>query len=119
MNRHWELEIETLQSAPRDPDKLEWLLKVKERQNEEARHIEGTQKGSYRIEMLKFVFGKGRKDRRNKKKGWKSKLSTLYVKYYFSGTQAQSVNTHVSLSIIALYPVFSPAKSESSLWKNI
>jgi hypothetical protein len=48
---------------------LEWLLKVKERQNEEARHIEGTQKGSYRIEMLKFVFGKGRKDRRNKKKG--------------------------------------------------
>jgi hypothetical protein len=31
-----ELEIKTLQNAPRDPDKLEQLLNVKQRQKEEA-----------------------------------------------------------------------------------
>jgi hypothetical protein len=40
VNEHFKLQIKTLQNAPRDPDKLEWLLKIKERQNEEeARHI--------------------------------------------------------------------------------
>jgi hypothetical protein len=32
--KHLELEIKTLQNAPRDPDKLERLLKLKERQKE-------------------------------------------------------------------------------------
>jgi demethoxyubiquinone hydroxylase (CLK1/Coq7/Cat5 family) len=42
---HYELEIKTLQNAPRDVEKLEWLLKVKEREKEhEAMHIEDTQK---------------------------------------------------------------------------
>ena len=45
MKRQLRLEIETLQNAPRDADKLGQLLKVKERQNEEARHIEETLKG--------------------------------------------------------------------------
>jgi hypothetical protein len=39
--RHLELEIKTLQNAPRDAEKLEKLLKAKQRQKEEAMHIEG------------------------------------------------------------------------------
>jgi hypothetical protein len=42
--RHLELQIKTLQNAPRDPDKLERLLKAKRRQKEEAMHIEDTRK---------------------------------------------------------------------------
>jgi hypothetical protein len=46
MKRHLELEIKTLQNAPRDADKLRKLLEVKARQKEEeAYHIEDTQKG--------------------------------------------------------------------------
>ena len=57
MKRHFELEIETLQNAPRDPDKLERLLQVKERQKEEeAMHIEDTQRLVTEIEMLKVVL---------------------------------------------------------------
>ena len=44
MKRHLELEIKTLQNAPRDPDKLRKLLDVKQRQKEEADHIEDTQR---------------------------------------------------------------------------
>jgi hypothetical protein len=40
--RYLELQIKTLQNAPRDPDKLERLLKAKRRQKEEAMHIEET-----------------------------------------------------------------------------
>jgi hypothetical protein len=40
MRRHLELQIKILQNAPRDPDKLERLLKSKRRQKEEAMHIE-------------------------------------------------------------------------------
>ena len=57
MKRHFELEIETLQNAQRDEDKLRELLKLKEKQNEqEATHIEETQKLVTEIEMLKFVL---------------------------------------------------------------
>lgn len=57
MKRHFELEIETLQNAPRDEDKLRELLKLKEKQNEqEATHIEETQKLVTEIEILKFVL---------------------------------------------------------------
>ena len=35
----------TLQNAPRDADKLRRLLEVKQRQKEEADHIEDTQRG--------------------------------------------------------------------------
>ena len=45
MERHFELEIKTLQNAPRDADdKLEWLLKKKERAKEEAMHTLKTHK---------------------------------------------------------------------------
>jgi hypothetical protein len=47
---------ETLQNAPRDPSKLEQIIKAKERENEKARHIEDTQRLVTQIEMLKFVL---------------------------------------------------------------
>jgi hypothetical protein len=47
IRRHLELEIKTLQNAPRDPEKLERLLRLKERQKEEeAMHTRRTHKGS-------------------------------------------------------------------------
>jgi hypothetical protein len=43
MKRHLELEIKTLQNAPRDATKLRRLLELKEKENEqEATHIEDT-----------------------------------------------------------------------------
>jgi hypothetical protein len=51
-----ESQIKTLQNAPRDPDKLERLLKVKERQKDEAMHVEDTQRLVTEIEMLKVVL---------------------------------------------------------------
>jgi hypothetical protein len=54
--RHLELEIETLENAPRDAEKLEKLLKAKQRQKEEAMHIEDTQRSVTEIEMLKIIL---------------------------------------------------------------
>jgi hypothetical protein len=49
MKRHLELETKTLQNAPRDVDKLERLLKIKEGEKEEAIHTLKTYiKASYR-----------------------------------------------------------------------
>jgi hypothetical protein len=46
MKGHLELEIKTLQNAPRDAAKLRRLLEIKQRQKEEeAMHIEDTQRG--------------------------------------------------------------------------
>jgi hypothetical protein len=56
MKRHLELEIRTLQNAPRDADKLRRLLEIKQRQKEEADHIEDTQRLVTEIEMLKVVL---------------------------------------------------------------
>ena len=56
MKRHFELEIKTLREAPRDPDKLRRLLKAKQIEWEEARHIEDIQRLVTEIEMLKFVL---------------------------------------------------------------
>ena len=56
VTRHCELQIKTVQNAPRDTDKLERLLKIKERHNEEAIHIEDTQRLVTEIEMLKLVL---------------------------------------------------------------
>ena len=54
--RQLELEIKTLQNAPRDAEKLEKLLKAKQRQKEEAMHIEDTQRSVTEIEMLKVIL---------------------------------------------------------------
>jgi hypothetical protein len=51
-----ELQINTLQNAPRDEDMLRRLLEVKERQKEEAMHIENTERLVTEIEMLKVVL---------------------------------------------------------------
>jgi hypothetical protein len=56
INRHLELEIKTLQNASRDEEKLEALLKVKERQKEEAMHIEDTERLVTEIGMLQVVL---------------------------------------------------------------
>jgi hypothetical protein len=70
-----ELEIETLQNAPRDAEKLRRLLETKQRQKEEeeADHIEVTQRLVTEIEMLKVVLflvcrDNRRKEEENKKK---------------------------------------------------
>lgn len=69
-----ELEIETLQNAPRDVGKLRRLLETKQRQKEEeADHIEVTQRLVTEIEMLKVVLflvcrDNRRKEEENKKK---------------------------------------------------
>jgi methyl coenzyme M reductase beta subunit len=56
VKKHLELEIKTLQNAPRDADKLRRLLEIKQRQKEEAMHIEDTQRLVTEIEMLKVVL---------------------------------------------------------------
>jgi hypothetical protein len=56
MKKHLELEIKTLENAPRDSDKLERLLQVKQRHKEEAEHIEDKQRLVTEIEMIKVVL---------------------------------------------------------------
>jgi len=56
VKKHLELEVKTLQNAPRDPDKLRQLLETKQRRKEEADHIEDTQRLVTEIEMLKVVL---------------------------------------------------------------
>ena len=57
INRHLELGIRTLQTAPRDEEKLTQLLKVKEREKEEAMHIEDIQRlVTEEIEILNVVL---------------------------------------------------------------
>ena len=45
IKKHLELEIRTLQNAPRDAAKLRRLLQIKQRQKDEAKHSEDTQRG--------------------------------------------------------------------------
>ena len=56
MKKRLELEINTLENAPRDSDNLERLLQVKQRQKEEAMHIEDSQRLVTEIEMLIVVL---------------------------------------------------------------
>jgi hypothetical protein len=54
--RRSQLQISTLQNAPRDTTKLQQITRAKEKQNEEATHIEDTQRLVTEIEMLKVVL---------------------------------------------------------------
>jgi hypothetical protein len=54
--RDFQLQIETLQNAPRDPEKLEEIIEAKERESKEARYIEDTERLVPEIEMLKLVL---------------------------------------------------------------
>src|SRR5687768_15510805 len=56
MKKHLELEIKTLQNAPRDAEKLRKLLQVKQRQKDEAIYIADTQRLVTEIEMLNVVL---------------------------------------------------------------
>jgi hypothetical protein len=56
LKRHLALQIKTPETAPRDAEKLERLLKAKRRQKEEAMHIEDTQRLVAEIEMLKVLL---------------------------------------------------------------
>jgi hypothetical protein len=56
VNEHFKLQIKTLQNAPRDADKLERLLKKKERAKDEAMQMEDTQRLVTEIEMIKVVL---------------------------------------------------------------
>jgi hypothetical protein len=54
--KHFELQIRTLQNGPRDVEKLQQIIKAKERENKEARHFYETERLVTEIEMLKFVL---------------------------------------------------------------
>jgi hypothetical protein len=56
MKRHWESEIKILRDAPREPDKLREILKVKQREYEKAMNREDIERLVPEIEMLKFVL---------------------------------------------------------------
>jgi hypothetical protein len=56
VNKVLELQIMVLQNAPRDADKLERLLQVKQKQKEEDMHTGDTQRLVTEIEMLKVVL---------------------------------------------------------------
>jgi hypothetical protein len=56
IKRHLELQINTLQNAPRDAGELERLLKTKRRQKEEATELEDAESLVTEIEMLKVVL---------------------------------------------------------------
>jgi hypothetical protein len=55
VNEHFKLKIRILQNAPRDPDKLEQLLKEKERESEEVKHIQDIEKLVTEIGILKVI----------------------------------------------------------------
>jgi hypothetical protein len=68
IKRHYELQIKTLQNAPRDLDKLKRLLQSKEREKDEAIHIKDKERRVTEIEMLRVVFCIWRQaDKHNKK----------------------------------------------------
>ena len=56
IKRRLELQIETLRNAPRDPETLENLLKLKRRQRGDATEREDTERLVTEIEMLKVVL---------------------------------------------------------------
>jgi hypothetical protein len=53
--KHSELQIRTLRDAPRDPDKLREILKIKKIEYEKAEDSEDIEKLVTEIEMFKFV----------------------------------------------------------------
>jgi hypothetical protein len=53
---HWELQIRTLQDAPKDPEKLRKILKAKQEEYEKAEDSEDIERLVPEIETLKFVL---------------------------------------------------------------
>jgi hypothetical protein len=68
MKNHFELEIKTLQDAPRDADKLRALLQIKERQYQKVTTpMEDIETLFTEIEMLRFVLFLVHRNRHNTK----------------------------------------------------
>jgi hypothetical protein len=63
--KHFNLQTKTLQDAPRDPDNLRELLKVKQKEYEKAEASEDIEDLVTEIEMLKYVLYLVRKHGRN------------------------------------------------------
>jgi hypothetical protein len=63
--QHFQLQVETLQNAPRDVSKLQQIIKAKERENSEARHIYDTERIVTEIEMLKLMLCLVNRNRNN------------------------------------------------------
>jgi hypothetical protein len=81
MKKHWELKIKILQDAPRDSYKLREILKVKQKEYEEAQKSEEIERLVSEIEMLKFVLflvsrKGGREEQQEQEEGdkWGKKL---------------------------------------------
>jgi hypothetical protein len=55
-NKHLRIQINILQSAPRDPEKLKRLLKEKEKECGNAKYVLDTERLVTEIEMLKVVL---------------------------------------------------------------
>jgi hypothetical protein len=68
--QHYQLQIKTLQNAPKDAAKLEQIIKAKEREkNEKGTHIDDTLRLVTEIEMLKVVLRlMTRSEKENKEK---------------------------------------------------
>jgi hypothetical protein len=74
INKHFKLQIKRLQNAPRgDADRLNGLLKAKEEENQQAAHIEYTQRLVTDIQMLEVDNNK-----RQPKHGWVCDPRTLF-----------------------------------------
>ena len=54
--KHSEFQTNTLQDAPRDPDKLRKILKEKQEEYEKAKDSEDIERLVTEIEMLKYVL---------------------------------------------------------------
>jgi hypothetical protein len=54
--RHFQLQMNTLQNAPRDVEKLQQIIKAKESENDKATHFDDTQRLVTELGMLKFVI---------------------------------------------------------------
>lgn len=63
--KHFELQIRTLQQAPRGPDKLRELLKVKQKEYEKATDSQDIERLVTEIDMLEYVLFLVRKHGRN------------------------------------------------------
>jgi hypothetical protein len=74
ISKHFELEIKTLQNTPRDPDKLEQLLQVKEREKEQQAHRRYKRLVTEEIEILKIVLHFGNEQKENKPISFEAKV---------------------------------------------
>ena len=85
--RHWELQIKTLQDAPRDEKKLRQILESKQKEYEKATDSEHIERLIPEIEMLKvallLVTHKRKKGRRRRTRKRKRKDTCYYIRWLY------------------------------------